>query len=246
MGAAKWADDLEVMMRNSHPAFLAVVMLLAVMLCLSCGGEKQPERAGTDSGEAAPAQPDSASLEMLFAHIMGHFDDIHDVTMRYHHKDHNINGRVAIHTEWEGGVLAASEVVTNETGDDGLPESIIEKLRAWKIEGLEGPLQVTVPFNVQIVGLDDPEFPNTAILTGEVAGEDGTPLSEALILIKPEVAGHVFRTRTNREGIFVSTLIPPGTWDVECSLLGYGTEASTGLDLGAGDHERLEFVLKKK
>jgi hypothetical protein len=166
--------------------------------------------------------------------------------MRYHHKDHTINGRVVISMIWEGGALKSAEVVGNETGDDGLPEALIESIQGWKVEGLEGPAQVAVPFNVKLVGLDDPEFPNTGILTGEVTDAEGTPLPGALILIRPEVAGQVYRAETNREGVFVRTLIPPGVWDLECSLLGYGTAAKPGLEISAGDHKREKFVLKKK
>ena len=228
------------------------VLLLGIMLCcLSCGKETKVDGTGADGagGEAeAPAfpAPDSLEMEILFAYIQVHFDDIHDVTMRYHHKDHAINGRVVIEMTWEEGALKSAEVVGNETGDDGLPDAMIEKIRGWNIEGLDGPAQVAVPFNVQLVGLDDPEFPNTAILTGEVTDADGKPLKEAMILIRPEVAGQVYRAETNREGIFVRTLIPPGTWDVECSLSGYGTVTKPGVELSAGKHEREKFVLKKK
>jgi hypothetical protein len=223
------------------------VLLLGFMLCcLACGKDTGGDGAEAEAEAPASAAPDSQDLELLFAYIQGHFDDIHDVTMRYHHKDHTINGRVVIDMTWEGGALKSAEVVGNETGDEDLPGSMIEKMRGWNIEGLDGPAQVTVPFKVQLVGLDDPEFPNMAILTGEVVDADGKPLKEAMILIRPEVAGQVYRAETSREGIFVRTLIPPGTWDVECSLSGYGTVTKPGVKLSAGDHEREKFVLEKK
>jgi hypothetical protein len=56
----------------------------------------------------------------------------------------------------------------------------------------------------------------------------------------------VHRAETNREGIFVRTLIPPGTYDLECSLLGYRTASKARVDLSAGEHEREKFVLEKK
>jgi len=231
---------------------LPAVLLLGFMLCcLACGKETKVDGARSEGagGEAeAPPIPaaDSLELDILIAYIQGHFDDIHDVTMRYHHKDHTINGRVVIEMIWEGGALKSAEVVGNETGDEDLPGSMIEKMRGWNIEGLDGPAQVAVPFKVQLVGLDDPEFPNTAVLTGEVVDADGKPLREAMILIRPQVAGQVHRAETNREGIFVRTLIPPGTWDIECSLSGYGTATKPGVNLSAGDHEREKFVLEKK
>ncbi len=233
-------------MGAKRAAVLTVVLLGAVACCLSCGGGSKGDGGGDEAEAPAYAPLDSLGQKVLFAYIREHFDDIHDVTMRYHHKDHNINGRVVIQMVWEGGVVKSAEAVANETGDDSLPASLIEKIRGWKIEELEGPSRVTLPFNVQLVGRDDPEFPNTGILTGEVTDAGGEPLPGALILIKPEVAGLVYRAETNREGIFVRTLIPSGTWDVECSLTGYGTETRTGLEISAGDHKRETFVLKRK
>lgn len=225
---------------------IPAVLLGIVLCCLYCSKETGGEGTG-DRAEAPPfPEPDSADVAALLAHVRSHFDDIHDVTMRYHHKDPEINGRVVFFMLWEGGILKDAEVVGNETGDAGLPDAIIENIREWKIEGLKGPAHITIPFNVQLVGRDDPDFPNTAILTGEVADADGNPLHGALILIRPEVAGRVYRTETNREGIFVTTLIPAGIWDLECSLPGYDTAARAGVDLAAGEHRRERFVLEKK
>jgi hypothetical protein len=232
------------MMRARCSAILWVVVLALMFCCMSCGKEPAGENADGEAEAVAPM--DSLGQKALLAYVRDHFDDIHDVTMRYHHKDHTINGLVAIKMIWEGGAITSAEVVTNDTGDDDLPESIIDNLRSWRIEEIQGPAQIVLPLNVKIVGLDDPEFPNTAILTGEVVDAGGNPLAGALVTIKPEVAGMVHRAETNREGIFVRTLIPPGTWDLECSLLGYRTASKAGMGLSAGGHGREKFVLEKK
>lgn len=229
--------------RALHTAF---ALLVVVLCCLSCGGGTEERGEAADATPPTHAASDTSYQNLLLTYLREHFDDIHDVTMRYHHRDHTINGQVAIKMTWENEVLKSAEVVSNETGSDELPGSLIEKMEAWKIAGLDGPAEMVLPFNVKLVGLDDPAFPNTGILTGEVADERGAPIWDALVLIKPEVAGQVYRARTNREGIFVTTLIPPGTWDLECSHLGYETAARPGLKLKAGDHKREEFVLKSK
>jgi hypothetical protein len=233
-------------MSAKHVAVASVVLLGMMLCCPHCAKEPKGDGSAGEAGTTAYAPLDSLGQKALFAYVREHFDDIHDVTMRYHHRDHTINGRVAIEMVWEGGVVKSTEVVANETGDADLPGSIIEKMRGWKIEELHGPSQVVLPFNVQLVGIDDPEFPNTGILTGEVTDADGTPLKGALIVIRPQVAGFVHRAESNREGIFVRTLIPPGTWDVECSLSGYDTVTNTNVELAAGEHRREKFVLGKK
>jgi hypothetical protein len=147
-------------------AWLAALFTLAVLLCcLSCGKESEDR---DEAEEAAYTRADTLNWNLFVGYLQEHFDDFHDVTMRYHHKDHTINGIVEIRMTWEGGLLKSAEVLSNQTGSDDLPESLIEKMRQWEITGLEGPAEITVPVNVKIVGLDDPEFPNTAILTGEV------------------------------------------------------------------------------
>ena len=226
---------------------LAAILALGIILCcLSCGEKAEDQRAaeGTETSTYTPA--DTLHWDIFVAYLQSHFDDFHDVTMRYHHQDHTINGVVDILMTWENRVLKSAEVVGNATGSDDLPEALIEKMRKWEIEGLDGPTDITLPVNVKLVGLDDPDFPNTAILTGEVKDTGGDPVHGAMIMIRPELAGMVFRAESNREGIFVRTLIPPGTWDLECSHQGYETVLKKGVSLAAGEHVRERFILKKK
>jgi len=225
---------------------LGVLALAILICCLSCGKESGEQEAAEEEGGApAYTAADTLYWDLLITYLQDHFDDFHDVTMRYHHQDHTINGVVEIRMTWEDRILKSAEVLTNRTGSDDLPESLIEKMRKWEVEGLNGPTEITLPVNVKLVGLDDPNFPNTAIVTGEVRDTAGNPLHGATILIKPEVAARVYRAETNREGIFVRTLVPPGTWDLECSHEGYETALKQGVSLVAGQHVRERVVLKK-
>jgi len=221
-------------------------VLLIMMWILSCG-----EKTEDGQAEGAPEKPaytaaDTLNWNTFVAYLRAHFDDFHDVTMRYHHRDHTINGIVQLRMTWEDGSLVSADVISNETGSDDLPESLIEKMKKWKIEDLDGPADITLPVNVKLVGLDDPRFAETAILTGEVSDTEGGPLPGAMILIKPEVAGQVYRAETNREGIFIRTLVPPGTWNLECSLQGYETSSKQVVILSAGQHLRERFVLQQR
>jgi hypothetical protein len=240
-----YRSDKEACMKAEYGWLLGVLALAILICCLSCGKESGEREAADEGGAPAYTTADTLYWDLLIAYLREHFDDFHDVTMRYHHQDHTINGVVEIKMTWENRVLKSAEVLANGTGSDDLPGSLIEKMRKWEIAGLDGPAEITLPVNVKLVGLDDPDFPNTAIVTGEVRDTEGNPLHGAMMLIKPEVAGRVYRAETNREGIFVRTLVPPGIWDLECSLEGYETALKQGVSLVAGQHMPERVVLKK-
>lgn len=233
-------------MRTVGRSLVIILIICAAICSFSCGEKTEQDKSTGAREQPGYTAADTLNWNLFVAYLQEHFDDFHDVTMRYHHQDHTINGIVELKMTWENGSLVSAEVLSNETGNDDLPQSLIEKMQGWRIEGLQGSAEITLPVNVKLVGLDDPRFQETAILTGEVTGEGGGRLHGAMILIKPEVAGQVYRAETNREGIFVRTLIPPGTWDLECSLEGYETESRQGVVLSAGQHRRERFVLEKK
>jgi hypothetical protein len=236
----------EVSMR-SRQLRLAVFVVLGIMLCCASCRKEAGSKPGAGAGEAAPlAAVDSLYGDLLIKHLRAYFDDIHDVAMRFHHQDAGLNGMVELKVKWENGVLTGAEVMKNETGSNDLADALIEKMRGWEIAGLDGPFETVIPINVKIVGLDDPEFANTGILTGDIHDPEGNPLRGVMVVIKPQVAGMVYRAETNREGIFVRTLIPPGTWDVDYSLQGYKDAHTTGIELSAGKHVRESVVLEKR
>ena len=224
-----------------------LIVLWLLITCLACG-ERTEQRSDAKDEAPTPAYTaaDTLNWNMFVAYLQDHFDDFHDVTMRYHHRNASINGIVTLRMIWENGRLASAEVVSNETGSDSLPASLIEKMQTWEIEGLTGPAEIVVPVNVKLVGSDDPDFPKTAILTGLVIDRRGNPLQSALVTLKPEAGGAVLKAETNREGIFVRTLIPPGTWDLECSHPGYVALLKKGISLTAGKHTRERLALRKR
>jgi hypothetical protein len=89
---------------------------------------------GQSSGDRSTkyqAVADSVYGAILMDHLRANFDDIHDVSMRFHHQDHTIGGLLVFVTVWENGMLDSIAVARNDTGNDDLPAALIEKFRTW-------------------------------------------------------------------------------------------------------------------
>ncbi len=109
----------------------------------------------------------------------------------------------------------------------------------------DGPFRINLPTNIRLVGSDDPQFETRAILTGTVTDSGGQPLYEAevrFIALRPGQQP-VPAARTNREGVFVRTLIPPGEWSLQCSHDGWTPVIVEGIALTAGQRHRERIVL---
>ena len=181
------------------------------------------------------------------SYLRANFDDLHDVSMRFHHLDHSIRGVVEFAMSWDNGVLASVDVANNETDNADLAAALIEKFRTWRIEGLDGPFRTTLPISIWLAGSDDPAFPARAILTGTVTDAGGQPLygAEVQFFAKNPSQEPVPGARANREGVFVRTLIPPGEWSLKCSADGWAPVVLDGIVLTAGEHHRQSFVLNR-
>ncbi len=213
-------------------------VFLIVLFCFSSGS--------TQPGTAAAN--DSLNASLLLAHLRNHFDDIHDVSMRFHHRDHRIAGLIALRMFWQQERMDSVEVVQNETGDKEFPSELIKKLQTWRVTGLQGPFTMTLPLRIKLVGSDDSDFPNKAILTGQVYDADSVPVQDAVIRFLPgeEGLGMVPPARSNSEGIFVRTLIPPGVWTLQCEREGYCTIRLEKIVLHPGEHARRTCILQRQ
>jgi hypothetical protein len=216
-----------------------VAAALAVTLS-SCGGSDKQESSG--SGCLA----DSIYAAALIGHLRANFDDIHDVSMRFHHLDHDLNGVIRIDMHWENGRMTGSSVAVNETGNEDFANALIENMQKWYIEELAGPFDFSLPLKITIVGSDDSTFHEKGILTGEVMDEDGSPVKGAQVFLRSseDPAIELSPCTSNREGIFVKTLIPVGDWDVLCAADGYEEAIVEDLSFEAGDHLRQKFTLE--
>jgi hypothetical protein len=221
---------------KSRISLLAAAVVVGLFACGAAGGQ---EPASTVSGN------DSLYTAMLFAHLRSNFDDIHDVSMRFHHLDHRLNGMIQLHTRWEGGRMIFADIARNETKSDDFALALIKSIGQWNIEGLAGPFEIDLPLGIKIVGSDDSTFAEKGILTGEIKDETGVPVSRARLTFRSAAnASDTLRSvRSNREGIFVKTLIPLGRWDVEVAARGYETILLQLIEFQEGTHLRRKIVL---
>ncbi len=190
---------------------------------------------------------DESSCSALFLkHLRNNFDDIHDVSMRLHHLDHELNGIIALEMVWEGGRLISCSVLENETGNESFPADLGSAIGKWQIEEMPESCEFSFSFRIKIVGSDDPSFSEKAIFTGEVLDNEGNPVKEARISLRRsgDRDDSVSDSRTNREGIFVRTLIPPGTWNISISCPGYEDVILENSEFRGGEHKREKVVMK--
>jgi hypothetical protein len=144
-------------------------------------------------------------------------------------------------------LLSGGEVLSNETGVDAEAQALLDAIRRWEIPGLEGPVSIQTAFRIRLVGSDDPSFPERGIITGTVKDGDGMPVPRASIRFEPqgEGIGEANDARSNREGIFVRTLIPPGEWTVVVEANGFETYRSPTVQVTPRSHHIEHVVLAR-
>lgn len=218
---------------------IAVCILLPVFLVLACGS---PVSAGTKQDAGGTVR---GAVDLFVAHLRANFDDIHDVSMRHHLHDPSLGGTIALRLAWKDGALIRAVVVENETGSEAEAQDMIEAIRRWRIEGLDD-VEFSIPLKIKMVGSDDPEFHERAILTGTVRDEEGNPVQGAVVsLFRAGGEGNpVARATANREGVFIRSLIPPGTWFLRCERRGYLPRTIEEVTLETGEHRRIRLVLE--
>ena len=217
---------------------LLVVLAFGLFCCGAARGQGPPQ---------ASSPNDSVCAAMLFAHLRSNFDDIHDVSMRFHHRDHRLNGMIVIDMQWADGRMTSARVVQNETRSHDLAEALVARLRTWYIEGLVGPFRTRLPLRIKIVCSDDSTFSRAGILTGVIRDPSGAPVRDATVSFHPAAdARDTLRTcYSNREGVFVKTLIPAGTWNVECRGKGFEPVVLRNVRFRPGEHIRKAIALRR-
>ncbi len=216
------------------------IYLLSIILLISFSCKSKHE-----SPRLNAAASDSIYTSLLINHLRNNFDDIHDVSMRFHHFDHNLNGVIEIAMHWENGSMTSSSVVTNETKNDEFAKALIKNIEKWHIKDLTGPFDIVLPLRIQIVGSDDPTFFEKGILTGEITDSDNKPIKAAKIAFRSSInqADSVRSCYSSREGIFVRTLIPVGSWDIECTAPGFQKVHLHNVIFSEGAHLRKKITM---
>jgi hypothetical protein len=119
-------------------------------------------RPPTKAKEFLPRQEDP-NPGIFMHHLRANWNDIHDVIMRFHHKDPALKGLACISMVWREGALASASVDSNSTGNPAFGPALIEAMKPWRIEGLAEGWAMTVPFRTAIHGSDRAEFAERGI-----------------------------------------------------------------------------------
>jgi outer membrane receptor protein involved in Fe transport len=80
----------------------------------------------------------------------------------------------------------------------------------------------------------------TGQLAGRVRDEDGKPVAANIILEDTQIG-----TQAKDNGQFIIINIPPGTYNVKCLAIGYGTQMVQGVRISVDETTTLNFTLSK-
>jgi len=196
--------------------------------------------------QAVPQEAETCR-DLFVNHLRGNFDEIHDVSMRFHHLDHELNGLISFDMKWRKGRLISCSSIENETGNGDFAAALQTSMENWNIDGMEPSCGFGFSFLIKIVGSDDPSFSEKAVFTGEISDVAGHPVKDVRVRLESTdwTDFKVPDGRSNREGIFVRTLIPAGNWTVTISCPGYQDIVQEDIELHPGGHKRIKAVLKK-
>ena len=199
--------------------------------------------------KAAPVTPVKAvksNGEVFMSCFQKNWDDIHDVIMRYHYTDPYLKGLVSINMTWRKGILTDAEVLENNTGNIHYGKALIEAMKNWIIPEFDDAWSSAMPIKTTIKGSDDPAFDDCGILTGKVTDQNNKPLFRAMVILqrKKSSGDRSDTLYTNREGIFIQTLILPGTLELKCSKAGYKTISMKDIKIEKGHHCKQDFILR--
>ena len=188
---------------------------------------------------------DSLYAASLISHLRNNFDDIHDVSMRFHHKDHTLNGLIVYALHWENGRLTSYSILRNDTNDEEFATALISNIEKWYVKDIDGPFDINLPLNIKIVGSDDSTFIDKGIFTGKIVNEVGNPVDGVkLSFISTYNSDETIRSiYSNREGIFVKTLIPVGNWNVVFKTEGYNSVVLENVNFKKGEHKRKNITI---
>lgn len=218
------------------------VMILCILFAGPLSSQTAELSAPDQNGDR-----DSSYTAILIRHLRQNFDDIHDVSMRFHHSDHKLNGRITLHLEWSSARLDTAWVNENETGNPDFARELIKNIGRWEIQEISDRFTIDLPLMIRIVGKDDPTFEQKAILTGRISDASGNPVLRAQIRFASlDTPGDTLVTCfTNREGIFVRTLIPPGNWQISVHHDSHMEYPARKITFSQGEHQRIYINLKK-
>jgi tetratricopeptide (TPR) repeat protein len=84
----------------------------------------------------------------------------------------------------------------------------------------------------------------TSALEGEVIGEDGKPLKDAMIYIeRTDIKGN-YKTKTSKKGRYFHAGLPLGTYNIMCEVKGEKVDQVNGVRLSLGENTPINFDMQ--
>lgn len=202
----------------------------------------------TVSAQTNSAEQDDPNANVFMSYLQKNWDDIHDVIMRFHYDDPALIGTAVISMNWQKGNLFSASVVSNTTGNLAFGLALIDAMKKWNIPGMTESWISAIPIKTAIYGSENPAFPNCGILTGKITDKSGNPVYGTKLILTPgeRLNAKPDTNYTNREGVFIWTLIPVGAWKLECIKDGYLPAVIDKLTFEKGTHIKKVIVLKKQ
>lgn len=179
-------------------------------------------------------------------YFRNHWDDIHDVVMRFHNDDPWLRGTVYLRMNWHNGILHTASIDSNSTGNQAFGPALIEAMLKWQIPAMAEEWSTVLPLRTEIYGSRQPEFNERGIFTGTVTEQNGNPVSGAKLILTPIESSIATADTfyTNREGIFIRTLIVPGDWQLSCQKEGFKNTESERISIEKGAHVKKTIEMK--
>src|SRR5687767_844396 len=84
----------------------------------------------------------------------------------------------------------------------------------------------------------------SATLRGSVKDANGSVLTDASVTLVNEATRVERKTTTNKDGIYVLSSVPPGTYSISVEHSGFKKSEQTGLILSPSDTRGLDFTLQ--
>ena len=223
--------------RNLRGLRIGFVLIISIVLSAAI---KVP-------GQTNENPQEDSNARIFLQYFKSHWDDIHDVIMRFHCENPHLKGMVFIRMDWQQGKLLSATIDSNNTGNNAFGPALIEAMKNWNISGLSENWAITLPIKTEIVGSNHPEFKERGILTGKIEDIRGNPISGAKLILTPvdNPNAKLDTLHTNRQGIFIRTLIQKGDWKLDCTKEGYLPETIEKLTFGAGEHVNRHIILRK-
>jgi len=202
----------------------------------------------TVSAQTKSDEQDDPNVKVFMSYLQKNWDDIHDVIMRFHKDDPALKGTAVISMNWQNGILISASVANNTTGNPDFGLALIAAMRKWIISGLTESWISAIPIKTVIYGSENPAFSNCGILTGNVTDESGNPVyrAELILTLGESLNAKADTNYTNREGVFIWTLIPVGGWKLECIKDGYLPSVIDKLTFEKGKHLKRVIILKNR